>query len=239
MNKKIALIVALGVGFPYFGNAQTQNARNEDPAMRARMGEIKDKARFHELVDASADIYAAMTKGPHGSLPSSVAKNVRCIAVIPNVMTGALIVGGTHGVGLASCKDSTNTWTQPAAISLNQGSIGLQAGAKSTDVVLFFQSKDAEQALKRGEFAIGTDVSAVAGTFDNSLDTSTAGLVAYTRTEGLFAGASINGSKVGRDKEELENFYGKKVDYTALLEGRESPDSSGYTQKLTKLFPQS
>jgi lipid-binding SYLF domain-containing protein len=151
-------------------------------------------------------------------------------------MTGALFIGGTHGEGLASCRDSNDAWSQPAAISLNQGSIGLQAGAKSADLVLFFQDKGAVQALKRGNFALGTDVSAVAGNYDSSVDTSRAGVVVYTRTEGVFAGASVNGSKIGNDQKDLAGYYGKDVDYTALLEGRESPDSSGYTKKLTKLF---
>jgi len=231
INRKLALLLAILIACPLMVGAE-----DKDSSMRARMGETKDQARFHTLVDESSEVYSAIAKGPHGEVPASVLANARCIAVLPNVLTGALIVGGTHGEGLASCRDSDKRWSQPASISLNQGSIGLQAGAKSADLVLFFQDQEAEQALKRGEFVLGTDVSAVAGKFDSSIETANKGVIVYSRTAGLFAGASVNGSKISRDEEDLAGYYGKKVNYTALLEGRESPDESGYTKKLTKLF---
>lgn len=237
MNGKLTVILALALCCPIAVRAEDQRAQNQDQSIRARMGEIKDQAGFHKMVDQATEVYSSIAKGSHGTVPASVLTNARCIAVLPNVITGALVVGGTHGEGFASCKDGGDKWSQLAPISLNQGSIGLQAGAKSADLVLFFQSKDAVQALKRGEFALGTDVSAVAGTYDSSIDTSKAGVVVYTRAEGLFAGASVNGSKIGKDDDELANYYGKKVDYTAMLEGKDSPDSAGYADKLTKLFP--
>ena len=237
MKNKIALTLLIGLCSPLISGAEDRRAQNEDQTLRARMGEAREHTQFHKMVDQSAEVYSAIAKGPQGEVPRSVISNTRCIAVLPNVITGALVVGGTHGAGLASCKDNGNNWSQPAPISLNQGSIGLQAGVKSADLVLFFQNKEAVRALKRGEFTLGTDISAVAGNYDSKLDTSTAGVVVYTRAEGLFAGASVNGSKIGKDKDVLESYYGKKADYSALLEGQNSPDSSGYTQRLTKLLP--
>ena len=149
----------------------------------------------------------------------------------------ALLVGGAHGEGLASCKDAVGRWSDPTPISLNAGSFGLQAGAKSADLVMFFQTKQAEEALKRGNFAFGADVSAVVGDYGRAVDTSNAGVVVYTKTEGVFAGASINGTRIAKDEDDIAKYYGKTADYTAILEGRESPDSEGYTHKLTKLFP--
>lgn len=237
MNKKIALIVAMTIGTAHLALAEQSHEHHHNEAVRARMGEIKEHKRFHERVDIASEVYSAITKGKHGEVPSNILKNAKCIAVLPGVMTGAVIVGGTHGEGLVSCKDSDNNWSQPATISLNRASIGLQAGAKSTDLVLFFQSQEAEVALKRGKLKFGADISAVAGDFDSRVDTSRAGVIAYTKTEGLFAGVSVSGGKISKDPEGLENCYGKKVDYVALLEGKERPDDSNYTKKLTNLFP--
>lgn len=237
VNKKIALILALALSSPLMAQAEDLRVPNQDQSMRASLGEIRDQTNLHKMVDETAAVYAAIAKGSQREVPASVLKNTRCIAVLPGVMTGALIVGGTHGTGLVSCKDSDSKWSQPAPIAINQGSIGLQAGAKSADLALFFQSKESVQALKRGDFTLGTDISAVAGKYDTSADTSGAGVVVYSRTEGVFAGASINGSKISKDQSELASYYGKKVEYAALLEGRESPDISGYAQKLTNLFP--
>ena len=237
MKRIIALSFAFVISCPLLARAEDVQAKNETQESRARMAEVKDRADFTKLVDQSAEVYGAIAKGPQGEVPSSILKNARCIAVLPNVVTGALVVGGTHGSGLATCRDSNNGWSQPAAISLSQGSIGVQAGAKSTDLVLFFQNDNAVKALKRGNITLGTDASAVAGNFDKAVDFSNAGVVVFSRTEGLFAGASVNGSRIGKNQDDSASYYGKNVDFTALLEGRQSPDSSGYTQKLTKLLP--
>ena len=214
-----------------------QAADRDEP--RARMGDMKDHPPFHILVDDAHKVYSSIVKGAHGSVPKNVLQNARCIAVLPGVVTGAFVVGGTHGDGLASCKDSDNDWTHPAAITLSQGSIGLQAGVKSADIVLFFQSREAEQALKRGDFTLGTDVSVVAGKFDSDSNLENAGVIAYTHSRGLFAGASVNGSKIGKNQKDLTSYYGREIDYLALLEGKELADAENYSQKLTDLFPQS
>ena len=209
--------------------------KTDDQTIRARMGTMKDQLRFEKLVDKAVKVYSSIGTGKHDEVPTMILKNARCIAILPDVKTGALVVGGTHGEGLASCKTSDNTWSQLAPISINQGSIGLQAGAKSADLVLYFQNKKAERALKKGNLKLGTDVSVVAGKFDSTSDTSSESVVAYTHSKGLFAGASINGSRIGRDQSEILRYYGKNVGYADLLE---SPQSSGYATKLTKLFPE-
>lgn len=235
--KRIVLTLAVALSCPFIAQAETVGMQKQKQTLKKQKEEIKDQARLHRMIDEAAVVYSAVAKGPHGEVPMNVLKNARCVAILPNVLTGALVIGGTKGEGLASCVDVNNAWSQPAPISLTQGSIGLQAGAKSTDLVLFFQSKEAVNALKRGNFKLGTDISAVAGNFDSKVDTASAGVVVYTRTEGLFAGASINGSAVSNDADDLASYYGQKVSYTDLLEGRAMPDSSGYSTKLTKLLP--
>ncbi len=237
MKRTFSVFFALALSCPLVVLADDLGTQKKDETMRARMGEVKIQRDFQKSVDDTTAVYAAITKGSHGEVPVSILRKAKCIAVLPGVITGALIVGGTHGGGLASCRTEANTWSQPTPISLNQGSVGLQVGGKSTDLVLFFQTKVAVDALKRGNLALGSDVSAVAGTFDSSVDTSTAGIIAYNRTEGLFAGAALTSGKIGQDQDELVKYYGENINYTKLLEGRALPDSTKYSEKLTKLFP--
>jgi lipid-binding SYLF domain-containing protein len=236
-NKKIAIIFALLVSAPMIGQAESRIEQNQDLSARARLEVVKDQSAFQELIADSAEAYRSILNGDNKAIPSTVLKNARCIAVLPNVITGAVVVGGTFGEGLASCKNNNGSWSQPTAIALSQGSIGLQAGGKSADMVMYFQSKEAVSALKKGEFTIGTDISAVAGTYDNTKDTSGAGVVVYSRSEGAFAGVSITGSKIANNQKALDSYYGRKVEYAALIEGRDTPDSVGVTKKLTSLFP--
>lgn len=219
MKAKTALFFTLTLCLPLIGNAEDS------------------KVNLHKMVDKTSEVYTAIVKGPHGRVPAHVLANAKCIAVLPSVLTGALLVGGTHGEGLASCKTGKNSWSQPVAVSLNQASIGLQAGAKSTDLVLFFETEESAIALKSGEFTLGTDISAVAGKYDTAIDTSGAGVVIYSRTEGIFAGMSMNGGKLKENKKNLESYYGKKVTHINILEGKEVIEENKYTQKLTELLP--
>jgi len=194
------------------------------------------ESSYAKMIDAATRVYQETVKGEK-QVPRKVLSAARCIAVIPDVLTGALVIGGTHGNGLASCKTSRGTWSEPVAISLTEGSIGVQAGAKSTDLVLFFQNDRAERALKQGKLLLGADASAAAGEYDAAYDWSSAGIVAYSRTDGVFAGASIGGSQIGKDSDRMATYFGKSADYLGTLEGRLTPDSSNYAVKLTKLFP--
>lgn len=236
-TRKLILVAAFILTCPFIGYAEEKTALNQAETARARMGS-KETTEFNEMIDSTSNVYSSIVKGEHGQVPERILRDARCIAILPDLMTAALIVGGTHGNGLASCKDSAGSWSQPAAVSLNEGSFGLQAGAKSAQLVLFFQSEKAEKSLKKGEFTLGTDVSAVAGNFDTSMGTPEAGVVAYSKTKGLFAGASVNGSKIRVNKDKLAKYYSPTTDFVALLENRETPDASGYTKKLTRLFPQ-
>ncbi len=235
------IIVSLGalllVGNISEAVCESQTSKVQEADMRASLGENKDQRRFRILVNEASEAYESIAKGSQGEVPKKILNSALCIGVIPSLMTGAFIVGGTHGEGLVSCKDGKGMWTQPATITLNQGSIGLQAGAKSADVVLFFRTREAVEALKRGNFSLGSEISAVAGTYDSEMNQTSAGVVVYSRSEGLFAGASINGSKVGKEQETLERYYGEKIDYSALLDGRQATEGRGFTERLTNLFP--
>lgn len=205
--------------------------------LRARMGEIEENLEFRKVIDSSTEVYKSIIKGEHGEVPMSVLRNSKCIAILPNVVTGAFVLGATHGDGLATCRNVDRAWSQPAAISLNRGSIGLQAGAKSADLVIFFQTEKAVEALKRGSFVLGDDVSATAGKFGANVDTSPTGVVVYSRTGGLFAGVSVSGSKISKEPENIKRYFGRDADFAALLEGKDAPDASGYSRKLTDLLP--
>jgi lipid-binding SYLF domain-containing protein len=211
--------------------------RVADNTAKSHMTETTGDARFQKMINEAVDVYSTLGKDAHNQLPTSVRKNARCVVVLPNVTTAALVVGGTHGDGLASCKTQTGAWSQPAAISLTGGSIGLQAGVKSADILLFVVNKEAENALKLGSMKLGADASVVAGNFDESFNNSNAGVVAYSRSEGVYAGASLTGTKLGKDNDEINRYYGKNVSYLALLDGKDTPSTSVSTSKLTSLFP--
>lgn len=210
--------------------------QKEEPRARMKDEQAGDRIDAKATLRKATDLYAAIVKGKHGQVPESVLAKAQCITVIPDVITGALIVGGSHGVGIASCREN-NTWSQPAFLKLNAVSFGAQIGGKSTDLVLFMVNPQAKAALKAGKITLGSDVSVAAGTFDRSLDTSTHGVIAYTRTEGAFAGASIAGGTISSDDDNTAAFYGKDVKYASLLEGTTRTEQNDLADSFIKLLP--
>lgn len=235
MKYRIALMSVLVACSPMMANADDKRTQEQDAATRARMADVSATTSFNTLVDQSIEVYSAISKGSQGEVPAKIRNDAKCIAVIPNVVTGALVVGGTHGDGLVSCRTASG-WSQPSAVSLNQGSLGLQAGAKSADLVMYFENQASVDALKRGKFTLGADVSAVAGNYDSSLVTPASGVVVYTRSSGAFAGAAVNGSQVALNDADNQAFYGKAINHAELLDGKITPDTSNYATKLTRLF---
>ena len=104
-------------------------------------------------------------------------------------------------------------WSDPVFITLNGGSLGLQIGVQSVDLVLVFKDRGVLTKVKNGDFTIGGDISAAAGPVGRSSTASTdyklqAEVYSYSRSRGLFAGVTINGSNLGIDKDSNHKFYG-------------------------------
>ena len=163
-----------------------------------------------ESLAKSTQLYKTVSEGKMGQIPTSVLEKTKCVAIFPNTMTVSAGLGGTHGDGVGFCKSSTGAWQNPMFLNLIGGSIGLQAGVKSADVVLYITGDKAVEALKKGTFKVGGELSAVAGTLDKTFSAPQAEVVAYQKTEGLFAGASIDGVNISRDESDERAFYGTR-----------------------------
>ncbi|MBN8550651.1 MAG: lipid-binding SYLF domain-containing protein [Deltaproteobacteria bacterium] len=205
----------------------------ETNEQRAMLGD-KNARDENELLNNSNEAYRALTKGAQ-PVPTSITSRAQCIAVFPNAITAAAIVGGSHGSGIASCK-SDGAWSQPAFVDLNAVSFGAQLGAKATDLVFYFTSPQTVAALKQGKFEIGADASVVAGSFDRSFDSSKAGVIAYQRSSGAFIGASLMGGKISSDDSSNRAYYGRSVQAAEILENRITSDR---TNPFASTFPKS
>ena len=188
----------------------------------------------NELLRNSGEAYRALAKG-NQPVPASITSRAQCVAIFPNTITAAAVVGGSHGEGIASCKNGS-AWSPPAFVEINAMSLGAQIGAKASDVVLYFTSPESVAALKRGKFAMGADASVVAGSFDRSFDTSNAGVVAYQRSSGAFLGLALNGGNLSTDEDANRAYYGRDVTTADVLENRVT---TSMNNPLSSILPQS
>jgi lipid-binding SYLF domain-containing protein len=181
------------------------SANGEDPAVDRSSRAFKEA----ELtLTKSTGVYKDISEGKYGKVPQSILDKVRCVAIFPDTITVSAGVGGSHGDGVGFCKTASGQWENPMFLNLIGGSVGLQAGVKSADMVLYITGQKAAQALQKGSFKVGGELSAVAGTFDKTVPSPHAEVVAYTRSQGLFMGASLEGVNISRDDSDERAFYG-------------------------------
>jgi lipid-binding SYLF domain-containing protein len=156
----------------------------------------------------STTVYKEISEGKLGKVPQSVLDKTKCVAIFPDTVTVSAGLGGTHGDGVGFCKTATGEWENPMFLNLIGGSVGLQAGVKSADMVLYITGNRAAEAIKKGSFKVGGELSAVAGTFDKTVPSPQAEVIAYSRSQGLFMGAALDGVNISRDDSDERAFYG-------------------------------
>jgi lipid-binding SYLF domain-containing protein len=139
------------------------------------------------------------------AIPSDLLQKAKAVAVFPDVIKGAFIVGGQGGKGLIVQKVG-NTWSAPALFKLGGGSVGFQIGGSSTDVVMLFMTDNSVKNLLEDKFEIGGEASAAAGPVGRTAKASTdaqlqAQILSYSRSKGLFAGISLSGVVISPDND--------------------------------------
>ncbi|WP_345948204.1 lipid-binding SYLF domain-containing protein [Mucilaginibacter sp. PAMB04274] len=165
--------------------------------------------------------------GSDETIPQELLKVTEGIVVIPKMINASFGIGGKRGKGIATVKLADGTWSNPVFITLTGGSIGFQIGVQSVDLVLVFKNKGVLTQVKNGDFTIGGDISAAAGPVGRSSSASTdhkleAEVYSYSRSRGLFAGISVNGSNLAIDKSANANFYGANMTSQQIFETSKS-----------------
>jgi len=168
------------------------------------------------------------------SIPSQLVEEYEGIVIIPGMINAGLGIGGKRGQGLAMVKLANGKWSDPVFITLTGGSFGFQIGVQSVDLVLVFRNKGVLTKVKNGDFTIGGDISAAAGPVGRSSTASTdyklqAEVYSYSRSKGLFAGISVNGSNLAINKSLNADFYGEDVSSATIFD-RATNTSEAVTQ---------
>lgn len=164
----------------------------------------------NKLLDA-ASVLDSFTLDDNSSIPGDLLRRARGIAVIPDLIRGGFFVGGRRGKGVLVVRDQNGNWSNPAFITLTGGSIGWQFGAESADIVLIFANDRSVRNIAAGRFTIGGDASAVAGPVgrhNTAAVTFQSEIYAYVDSRGLFAGATLEGTRLGLDSRANIAFYG-------------------------------
>jgi lipid-binding SYLF domain-containing protein len=171
-----------------------------------------ETSKVRDAIEVMNDIMAI----PEKSIPPSLLNNAYAVAVIPNVIKGGFVFGGRYGWGVLVVKTKEKKWSAPAFLSITAGSVGYQIGLQSIDVILVFKSKKSVDRMTKGKFTLGADASIAAGPVGRAASAGTdlrleAEIYSYSRSRGLFAGVSLEGSALQMKDESNRLFYNKEV----------------------------
>src|SRR6266705_2175919 len=166
----------------------------------------------------SAGALEEILKIPDG-LPKELLNKAECVAVMPSVKKFAIGIGGSYGRGGLVCRTGSNftgPWGGPAMYRLEGASIGLQLGGQATDFLLLVMNPRGVESLLRSKVKLGADAAVAAGPKGRAAMAATdaymrAEILTYSRSRGLFAGVSLEGSTLRQDNKANETLYGHKI----------------------------
>jgi len=152
-------------------------------------------------------------------IPKELLEKAECVIVIPSVRKLAFGVGASYGRGAMVCRRGAKfngPWGAPAMYALEGGSLGFQIGGEATDLILLVMNDRGMESILSSKVKLGADASVAAGPKgrDASADTDAwmrAEILSYSRSRGLFAGISLEGSTLRPDDEASQQVYGHAI----------------------------
>lgn len=204
MKPLLALLLVYALVLPAFASNEKEQGRVK------QSGEV-----LKEILNIPDDI------------PQDLLSKAECIIVLPSVKKGAFGVGGSYGRGVMICRSGehyTGPWGAPALYALEGVNIGFQLGGEATDFVLLVMNPKGARSLLNSKVKLGGDASAAAGPKGRTAEGATdivmnAEILSYSRTKGLFAGISLEGSTLRSDGSANEKLYGKKLSAKDIIRG--------------------
>src|SRR5436309_7909196 len=181
-------------------------------------------------------------------IPKDLLDRAECVIVLPSVLKLAMGIGGSYGRGVMTCRTGqhfTGPWSAPAMYALEGGNIGFQLGGQATDFVLLVMNPRGATSLMGSKVKLGADAAAAAGPKGRSATGATdvvmrAEILSYSRSRGLFAGISLEGSTLRADNRANEKLYGHKVSAKEILrEGKVGTPAAAHEldAELTRASP--
>jgi lipid-binding SYLF domain-containing protein len=186
------------------------------PVLAADRGDDQDKLQRAEQV------LKAAIEAPDRGIPKELLEKAECIGIFPDVKKGAFIVGGEGGRGVFTCREKGGAMGAPAFFKMGGGSVGWQFGGEEADIVLLVMNRNGIDHLLQDRFTLGGEAAATAGPVGRTAKAATdaqlhAQLLSWSRSQGAFLGAALEGSVVTQDKDGNRRLYGKEVHAKEIL----------------------
>ena len=199
-------------------------------------------AKEADRIKDATQVLDEIMSAPDKAIPAAVLEKAAGIAVFPGLLKGGLGVGAQRGHGILSVRQKSGGWSNPAFLTVTGGSFGAQIGLQAIDLVLVINNQRGLEQLVSNQFKIGADAGVAAGPVGREASASTdiqlrAQILSYSRTRGLFAGVTLNGSTINQDRDANERVYGIAYRTGQIVfdgMGKEPADAAAWKQTLAK-----
>lgn len=193
-----------------------------------------------ERLRAAATVLQEVMETPDREIPQDLLERAHCAVVVPGMKKGAFIFGAQYGKGYVFCRTKNKTgWTAPGTVRLEGGSVGFQIGGSETDVILLVMNARGMERLLSSKFTLGAEASAAAGPVGRNTKAATdammtAEILSWSKSRGVFAGVSLEGTTLRQDLADNRALYGKTLENREIIE-KEVPAPKG-ADKLISLL---
>ena len=169
------------------------------------------RSEYVERVETCEAILQSFMSNPETAISADALKRARGIIVV-NQFRAGLVLGIKDGYGIIMVRRPDNTWSVPALLAAGEGSIGLQIGASANETVYILTDDRTPRMLFNERFHVGVDAKAVAGQKAASSEHSneeilTTPILVYSKSTGLYAGASIKAGYLTRNDDANRSLY--------------------------------
>ncbi len=174
-------------------------------------------------LNAAAIVFSEIMSAPDQRIPQDLLDNAHCIVIVPELKTAAFLVGGKYGKGYVSCRPSNGIgWSAPATVRIEGGSVGFQIGGSQTDLILLVMNERGADKLLSSQFTLGGEGSVAAGPVGRTATAGTdafmrAEILSWSRSQGVFAGISLQGATLRQDLDDNATLYGKPLENRQIV----------------------
>lgn len=171
--------------------------------------ETVEEATINKAMTVLRDLQAI----PDTKIPDLLMSKAEGIIILPANVKVGLIFGARFGNGVMLVRNADRSWSNPVFVSTGGGSWGFQAGGQVSDIVLVFTTRDSVEGITDGKLTLGADASVAAGPVGRTAMAGTsvtfdAEVYAYAKSQGLFAGVSLEGNGIFIAKKANKRFHG-------------------------------
>ena len=196
-------------------------------------------------LETAAVVLSEVMSAPDKGIPKEMLEHAHCIVIVPELKTGAFIVGGKYGKGYLSCRNKVGGgWSAPGTVRIEGGSVGFQIGGSTTDLIMLVMNARGADKLLSSKFTLGAEGSVAAGPVGRTATAQTdaqmhADILSWSRSQGLFAGLALEGATLRQDLDDNANIYGKKLENREIVSKRRRipPAAAKLVNLLNKYSP--